>query len=166
MKYTNRKSLLRTTRGLVLVACIASFGALRGQTFYGSIVGTVTDASGSSVPDASVTLTNTATSQRRSTQSSEDGHYEFVNLIPGHYNLQVEKAGFKRITRSDIEVQVQAAVRVDASMQIGDVGQTIEVTAQTLRPSVTSAELSPKFVPTESRTTISRFSKALPSPNV
>ena len=90
----------------------------------------MTDASGSSVPGATVTLTSPATSQRRVAQSSQDGNYEFVNLIPGRYNVEVEKTGFKRITRNDIEVQVQAAVRVDTALQVGDVGQTIEVTAQ------------------------------------
>ena len=115
--------------GSVLVP--SSIRGWQAQTFYGSIVGTVTDASGSSVPGATVTLTSPATSQRRVAQSSQDGNYEFVNLIPGRYNVEVEKTGFKRITRNDIEVQVQAAVRVDTALQVGDVGQTIEVTAQT-----------------------------------
>jgi hypothetical protein len=117
-------------RLVALVVLIAVSGALRAQTFYGSIVGTVTDSSGSSVPGATVTLTNSATAQRRNAQSAQDGNYEFVNLIPGHYNVEVEKTGFKRTTKTDIEVQVQAAVRVDASLQVGDVGQVIEVTAQ------------------------------------
>jgi hypothetical protein len=131
MKGTNRQSLRRIACALALTALVTSFESLEAQTFYGSIVGTITDSSGSSVPDATVTLINAATSQRRSAQSSQDGNYEFVNLIPGHYNIEVEKTGFKRITRNDVEVQVQAAVRVDAALQVGDVGQTVEVTAQT-----------------------------------
>src|SRR5258708_5362774 len=129
MKHTCRMSHVGTACALVFLACIASLGTLRAQTFSGSIVGTVTDASGSSVPGASVTLTSPSTAQRRAAQTSQDGNYEFVNLIPGHYRVDVEKTGFKRITRNDIEVQVQAAVRVDAAMQVGDVGQTVEVSA-------------------------------------
>jgi hypothetical protein len=103
---------------------------LEAQTFYGSIVGTVTDASGASVPSAAVALTSLGTAERRTAQSNADGNYEFVNLVPGRYRVDVEKTGFKHLTRDDIEVQVQATVRVDAGMQVGDVGQTVEVSAQ------------------------------------
>ncbi|MES1260762.1 MAG: carboxypeptidase-like regulatory domain-containing protein, partial [Acidobacteriota bacterium] len=102
---------------------------LAAQTFYGSIVGTMTDASGSSVPGAAVTLVNAGTGERRSAQSNAEGHYEFVSLVPGRYRLDVEKTGFKHLTRDDIVVQVQAVVRIDGAMQVGDVGQTVEVTA-------------------------------------
>jgi hypothetical protein len=105
-------------------------GRLPAQTFYGGIVGTVTDASNATVPAATVTLTNTATAERRTAQSDTNGNYEFVNLVPGHYRVDLEKAGFKHLTRDDIEVQVQATVRVDAAMQVGDVGQTVEVNGQ------------------------------------
>ena len=119
-----------TTLALAWFVCLLQFGALNAQTFYGSIVGTATDASGASVPGADVTLTNTATADRRTTQSNGDGNYEFVNLVPGHYRLDAQKTGFKHVTKDDIEVQVQATVRVDAGMQVGDVSQTVEVSAQ------------------------------------
>ena len=110
--------------------CVAVYCApLFAQTFFGSIVGTITDASGASVPGATVTLTNIGTSNRRTAQSNADGNYEFVNLVPGRYRVDVEKTGFKHLTHDDIEVQVQANVRVDGAMQVGDVGQTVEVTA-------------------------------------
>jgi hypothetical protein len=119
-----------TMCALIWFIFVLQFGALQAQTFYGSIVGTATDASGASVPGTEVTLTNAATSDRRTAESNGDGNYEFVNLVPGHYRLEAQKAGFKRVTRDDIEVQVQATVRVDAGMQIGDVSQTVEVSAQ------------------------------------
>ena len=113
----------------ILLACFVVLGILEAQSFYGSIVGTVTDVSQASVPGASVTLTNTGTSERRSAQTDADGHYEFVNLIPGHYRVDIDKGGFKHLTHDNIEIQVQAVVRVDGAMQIGEVGQTIEVSA-------------------------------------
>ena len=131
MQLRNLKSHLETSCRLVLIGCLAFCATLSAQTFYGSIVGTVTDPTGSSVPGATVALINTATSQSRTTQSSQDGNYEFVNLIPGNYNIQVEKPGFKRVNKNNIEIQVQAAVRVDAALEVGNVGQTVEVTAQT-----------------------------------
>jgi Carboxypeptidase regulatory-like domain len=124
----------RTTiivKTLLLAAIITLIAApVAAQTFYGSIVGTVTDASGASMPRASVTLTNAGTSERRSAQSNADGNFEFVNLVPGRYRLEVEQTGFKHLTRDDIEVQVQATVRVDSAMQVGEIGQTVEVSAQ------------------------------------
>jgi hypothetical protein len=118
-------------RTVLLLACIAlAAGLLVAQTFFGSIVGTITDSSGASVVNAKVGLTNTATGERRATTSGADGNYQFVNLIPGLYRIDVENAGFKHLTRDSIEVQVQATVRVDGVMQLGDVGQTVEVGAQ------------------------------------
>jgi Carboxypeptidase regulatory-like domain len=113
---------------LLFIALVS--GMLVAQTFFGSIVGTITDSSGASVVNAKVGLTNTATGERRATTSGADGNYQFVNLIPGLYRVDVENAGFKHLTRDSIEVQVQATVRVDGVMQLGDVGQTVEVGAQ------------------------------------
>ena len=72
---------------LVAMALAAVIGILvglaRGQTFYGSVVGIVTDASGSPVPDTAVTVTNTGTSERHPIATGGDGGYRFVNLVPG-----------------------------------------------------------------------------------
>src|SRR5437667_5896351 len=102
-----------------------------GQTFYGSIVGDVTDASGGVLPQANVTLANLGTSERRSMLTDSVGFYQFVNLVPGQYKIEVEKTGFRRYARDPITVEVQSAVRIDVAMQVGDVNQVVEVTAQT-----------------------------------
>ncbi|HSR05834.1 MAG TPA: carboxypeptidase-like regulatory domain-containing protein, partial [Bryobacteraceae bacterium] len=99
------------------------------QTFFGSIVGTVSDATGASVPNATVNVINTGTSDRRTAQTDAQGNYQFVNLVPGVYRVEIEKQGFQRLTRDQIQVQVQAAVRINAAMQVGDVTQTVEVSA-------------------------------------
>ena len=110
---------------------VASLPALHAQTFYGSIVGTVTDPSGASVPEATVRLTSLATAEVRSTQTSGDGNYQFVNLVPENYKVDIEKTGFKHLTRDGVQVEVQATLRIDAAMQVGEMAQTLEVTAQT-----------------------------------
>src|SRR6266852_6005047 len=102
-----------------------------GQTFYGSIVGTVSDVSGGGVPQANVTLTNLGTAERRAVQTDTSGNYQFVNLVPGNYKVEVEKTGFRRFAREPITVEVQSAVRIDVTMQVGEVSQTVEVNAQT-----------------------------------
>ncbi|MBC7926501.1 MAG: TonB-dependent receptor [Bryobacteraceae bacterium] len=113
----------------VLLALAASTST--GQTFYGSIVGTVSDATGSAVPQAAVTLTNLGTSDRRTAPTDDSGTYQFVNLVPGQYRVGIEKAGFRRFAREPITVEVQSTVRIDVPMQLGDVSQIVEVTAQT-----------------------------------
>lgn len=132
MKFSRRCPHARYAWWMLLtLASLALFsGIIQAQTFYGSIVGTVTDSSGATVPGAAVTAVNSGTGERRTSQSNAEGKYEFVNLVPGRYRVDVEKAGFKHLTRDEIEVQVQATVRVDAGMQIGDVGQTVEVSAE------------------------------------
>jgi hypothetical protein len=102
-----------------------------GQTFYGSIIGTVTDPTGSAVPDATITVINTGTSDRRTMRADDAGIYQFVNLLPGQYRLEVEKTGFRRFVREPIAVEVQSAVRIDVPMTVGEMTQTVEVVAQT-----------------------------------
>jgi hypothetical protein len=111
---------------VALLTAATSFG----QTFYGSIIGSVTDASASGVPQATVTLTNLGTAERRSMITSSAGGYDFVNLVPGQYKIEVEKSGFRRFARDPITVEVQSAVRIDVTMQVGDITQTVEVTAE------------------------------------
>src|SRR4051794_10152406 len=105
--------------------------SLHSQTFYGSIVGTVTDPSGAPMTGAAVSLTNNGTGEHRTMQTTGSGDYNFVNLVPGSYKVEVENAGFKHYTRDNLQVQVESAVRVDIPMQVGNLNQEIEVTAQT-----------------------------------
>lgn len=114
----------------IMLAAAASLPLL-AQTFYGSILGTVTDASGAVIPGASVTLTNRGTAERRAAETDSSGNYRFVNLVPGAYRLDVELTGFKHYTREPIAVEVQAAVRIDLLMEVGNATETMVVTAST-----------------------------------
>ncbi|MCI0624412.1 MAG: carboxypeptidase-like regulatory domain-containing protein [Acidobacteria bacterium] len=102
-----------------------------GQTFYGSIAGTVSDSSGAIVPGTNVTLTNLGTAEKRTMPSDDAGSYRFVNLVPGRYRVEAEKTGFKRFLREPVVVEVENAVRIDVAMEVGEVTQTIEVSEQT-----------------------------------
>src|SRR6266550_1754150 len=95
--------LLRGCIVSLLLAVLAAPPAA-GQTFFGSIVGNVTDDSGASVPGAKVVLTNTGTNEARAVESGQSGNYQFLNLIPGTYKVDFEKAGFRRVTRDEIQV--------------------------------------------------------------
>jgi len=102
-----------------------------GQTTFGSIVGTVTDPSGGAIPGSGITLTNIGTQERRTAEADATGNYRFVNLISGNYRLQVETAGFKRYSREPIRVEVGSTLRIDPAMQVGDVAETVTVSAET-----------------------------------
>ena len=103
---------------------------LLSQSFYGSIVGTVNDSTGAAVPQASVTLINSGTSERRASQTDDQGTYRFVNLIPGTYRLEIERTGFRRHSVDNVIVTVEATLRVDVALQVGEVTQTLEVSSQ------------------------------------
>src|SRR5262245_3625346 len=111
----------------ILPLLLLSTRIMPGQAFYGSIVGSVTDSSGAALASTTVTLTNTATGDRRTVVTAADGSYRFVNLVPGAYKIEIEHTGFKRYTRDQIDVSVESQVRADISMQIGDVNQSVEV---------------------------------------
>lgn len=104
-----------------------SFLPAAGQTTYGTILGRVTDASDAGIPRATVTLINTGTQERRTVQSNGSGDYQFTNLVPGMYEVDFENAGFATLKRQNIQVTVQASVRIDAQLQVGNVTETINV---------------------------------------
>ncbi len=99
------------------------------QQVFGRIFGTVTDASGGAVQNAKVTITDQSKGTQFETTSNESGNYERNQLIPGTYTVAVEAPGFSKQQFKDITVQVDNAARVDASLQPGNVSQTVEVTA-------------------------------------
>src|ERR1700693_2320306 len=120
---------------LQLALCLAMGGIfgvrLSAQTSYGTVAGTVTDASGAAIGDAEMTITNIASGEKRVQPTSSDGFYNFVNLVPGTYRLEFEKTGFKPAAHPDVIVEVEQTARIDFTMQVGEVSQTIEVTGET-----------------------------------
>jgi hypothetical protein len=115
------------TRSLVALLLLSGMSLL-GQTL-GEITGQVGDASGGGVPASTVTLTNTATNAVRQTNTNEQGLYTFPSVPPGIYNLKVEHPGFKAAASNNVEIQVQQTVRLDLNLQVGEVTQTVEVSA-------------------------------------
>ncbi|HXN95575.1 MAG TPA: carboxypeptidase regulatory-like domain-containing protein, partial [Candidatus Acidoferrales bacterium] len=100
------------------------------QNVYGTIAGTVTDTSGAAVANATVTLTNLDTAQKRSIETDASGNYTFVNILPGRYKLEGEKTGFKKFVREPIAVQIESGLRLDISLPVGAQTETVEVTSE------------------------------------
>jgi carboxypeptidase family protein/TonB-dependent receptor-like protein len=124
---TRRFLSLVLSLGVIFSACIF----VQGQSTYGSITGLVTDPSGAAITDARVTLTNLGTAEKRTQPTGTDGLYSFVNLIPGNYRIEAEKAGFKRVTQEPVVVQVQQNSKIDLALPIGQATETVEVTSET-----------------------------------
>jgi hypothetical protein len=112
---------------ILLLSCSP---ALRAQSTYGSLTGTVVDASGAAVVGVTVTLTNTGTAEKQTQTTGDTGLYTFVNLNPGQYRLAVEKTGFKRVIRENIIIQVQQTTRLDVPLAVGEAkSETVTVTS-------------------------------------
>ncbi len=115
----------------VIVALSLVAGGLFGQEYRGSLSGRVLDPSGAAVPVAHVTLTNTATNVRLTTETNAEGNYTIPYLQPGTYSLHVEQPGFKAFERSPIEVRPNQIVQVDAKLELGNSTETLTVQAET-----------------------------------
>src|SRR5579859_1953516 len=99
-----------------------------GQTT-ASLNGGVADATGALVQGVRVSVTNVDTGVRRETTTNESGLYEFPLLQPGAYNLVAQKEGFKQIAQTGIRLEVNQIARIDLTMQLGAVSESVEVQA-------------------------------------
>jgi hypothetical protein len=125
----NRHSV--SARGAAFVVALILYAAPAiAQSFYGSLVTVVKDPQGGLIPGATIILVNNATSDRREGVSGEDGGYQFVNLVPGMYRLEIELPGFQRYLRDQIEINVQSTPRIEATLQLGSLEETISVTGE------------------------------------
>src|SRR6476619_550104 len=101
-------------------------GGMFGQTL-GTITGEVKDGSGATIVGASITIRNTGTNGMRNVITNEEGQYTVPALNPGTYEVKVEKPGFKTAMRSAFDVQVQQTARIDFTLDVGQVTESVEV---------------------------------------
>lgn len=104
-------------------------GVADGQQVFGSIFGTVTDPSGSPVANAKVTITDVTKGTSSDVMTNESGQYQKGQLIPDQYKVTIEVAGFSKVVSNELTVLVDQATQFNAAMQVGNVSQTVEVTA-------------------------------------
>jgi hypothetical protein len=128
---------------LLLALCLSVYPcALRAQTTNGSITGRVTDPSHAMIADAKVAAVNTGTNFRYETATNGAGEYTLANLPPGTYRIEVEKSGFKKLVRPDVNLHVQDALAIDFEMAVGSVSDTVTVQAGAPLVNTTSATVS------------------------
>ncbi|MDX1981212.1 MAG: TonB-dependent receptor [Bryobacteraceae bacterium] len=104
---------------------------LHGQGNTGSVLGTITDPTGAVVPAAKVTIVNVRTGVQTETTSDALGNYLFNFLQPGGYRVETEVAGFKKVTRENVNLEMSRQLRIDIVLETGAVTETVNVAAQT-----------------------------------
>jgi hypothetical protein len=117
---------------LLVVFVLLSTAMLGGQTFRGTVLGTVTDPSGAVVAGATVKVKNVATGLERTTATSGDGSYAVPELPIGSYSVTVTQTGFQTFVVTGVAVDVATERRVDAGLKTGEVATRVEVSAETL----------------------------------
>jgi hypothetical protein len=100
------------------------------QVLYGGLVGTVRDSSGAAVPGATVTATNTNTGLVLEAVSNETGNYSITNIQPGAYDVAVSLQGFKEFVRTGVPVTANNISRVDLTLEIGGLEETVTVASE------------------------------------
>lgn len=134
---------MRTThRLLVLLAMMLSLPTMAlAQTSGGRILGIAQDTSGGILPGVTIVVRNIATGIARETVTNERGQYEVAALQPGQYQVEAELPGFRRYSRGPVTVQVNQGTRVDATLQVGVLSETITVAAEGIMVQTTTSSL-------------------------
>ena len=117
-------------RALAPLALVAAFSTSAFAQFdSGQISGFIRDAQQGALPGATVTVTNQATSNKRSTVTNSTGFYVFPDVPVGTYSIGVELAGFKKFLKTGVRLSATNQIAVDAEMEIGALEETVTVTA-------------------------------------
>jgi len=130
---------------VLVAAVLALAGPSEAQVLYGSVVGSVSDTSQAAVAGATVTLINVGTNLARETTTRSDGSYLVVNLIPGTYNVRVTLAGFKEYVKQAVPVSANAVARVDITLEVGAMTETVTVQSERTLLQTDSGDLHSEF---------------------
>jgi hypothetical protein len=108
----------------LLLVCAGALFAQDSQ-----VSGRILDATQGGIGSASVVLTRTETADRRLAASNNEGYYSFPLLVPGVYELTVQKDGFQSQTRKGIKVETGQTSAVDVTLAVGEVSESVNVEA-------------------------------------
>ena len=129
MGITSLPFIKRLSLGLSLALLfVAAHGTAYAQ-LYGSLVGTVTDASGAVVPNADVTIADAVQGQNRHEKSDSSGRYNLVNVIPGTYSVTIAASGFRTEQQTNVVITPNTVNRIDVHLEVGQASQEVSVSA-------------------------------------
>jgi Carboxypeptidase regulatory-like domain len=143
-KITKEFSSMRCARNaifaVVILALISCAAIVTHAGVGGSISGTVTDPSGAGIPQASVTVTNTATGAAQTVATSDRGFYSFPSLPVGPYEIEIQSAGFKPYRRTDVIIDLNSALTVDTMLAIGEKTDIVTVSENQVQVETVSSQ--------------------------
>ncbi|HLJ15368.1 MAG TPA: carboxypeptidase regulatory-like domain-containing protein [Bryobacteraceae bacterium] len=122
-----------------LISLVTPLG--KAQVLYGSLRGTVEDPGQSAIPGAKVMIEDRSIGATHSTTTNGAGDYSFEDIQPGVYSLTVSAAGFKSYVRTNVEVTINTVTRVDTQLEIGQMTEHVEVSAQAAALQTDSADV-------------------------
>ena len=131
---------MRTMKIFVCLLSVACAGWLNAQTTT-SLAGTVSDKSGAGVPNAHVTALNTGTNQVRTADSNTAGEYRIDFLPVGTYDVDVTAQGFKKSVHKGVVLEINVVARVDASLDVGALTESVDVTAEAAQVNTANAQV-------------------------
>lgn len=116
---------------LALALCLTLFWSApaEAQVSGATMSGLITDPSGAGIPNANVSIKNTGTGDVREAPTNGDGFYSAPNLLPGKYEVTITAQGFNKVVQKGITLTVGAQQALNLSLKVGQVNQTVEVTA-------------------------------------
>src|SRR3954449_5573942 len=117
-----RKKFLQVTCLLLLAT-----GSYLWAQVGGTLSGKITNASGSGIPNAAVTVTNTTNNVTQKVLTGPDGGFTVANLGPGVYRVDVETSGYKRTTQQNVELLTTGPTTVAIRMEPGNINETVEI---------------------------------------
>ncbi|HUK47134.1 MAG TPA: carboxypeptidase-like regulatory domain-containing protein, partial [Terriglobales bacterium] len=112
-----------------------------GQSTAGRIIGRVSDTTGAVVGGVNVTIVNQATGESRSTKTNDTGDFTFVEVTPGNYHVAYALTGFKREVRSNVVLELNQVLTLNAVLQPGGTQETVDVTSEAPLVDTTSTQL-------------------------
>jgi len=127
--YCRGEAMKRFSLSLLVSSFLLIPLALFSQEFRGTISGAITDPTGAMIGGATVTITEANTGTRIPTTSDATGQYIAPFLLPGDYSISVQMQGFREFVRKGVHIGASDHVVIDARLDLGDVAQTLEVTA-------------------------------------
>jgi len=130
-----------STLAFTVALALGSVNRIDAQALYGSIVGTVTDASGAAILGATIKVTRTDTNQSREATTNESGGFSLATLPAGVYQVTISHEGFQTYTERGVEVSASNVVRVNAPLVVGAVTESVHVDAQAAMLQTESAEV-------------------------
>jgi hypothetical protein len=123
-----KKTVLRSA--VALLAYLLTQNPVNAQAIFGSVQGAVTDATGAVVPGVRVTVRNMDTGVALTTESNSAGVYFVGEVRPGRYELQGTAPGFAQFIQTGFTVRVEDQLRIDVQLQLGKVGEKVEINAE------------------------------------